>query len=201
MTLLNLLLVPVYWLAKIRGVLGLGYLQLYLKVQCQTRNWNKINVLVSKANLSELRMILKQMGAEIATSAYIDTHLLIHNAPNGYRNFVIASGCHVGKDCLIDLADRIVLEENVTLGLRVTILTHFDAGNSYARHLYAPSTQPVLIRQGAYVGTGSTILPGITIGEGAIVAAGALVNRNVPAYTIVGGVPAKVIREIRPEQR
>lgn len=181
-----------------RGSIWYKYLYLYVRVQRQTNNINKINVLVSQLNLSEVRLVLTWMGAEIAESAYICTHLIIHNAFNGYRNLKLHSGSHIGTDCLLDLADGVVLEENVTLGLRVTILTHFDAGNSHARHLYTPFTRPVLIRQGAYVGTGSTILPGVTIGEGAFVAAGALVNRNVPAYTLVAGVPAKVIKDLYP---
>jgi len=55
--------------------------------------------------------------------------------------------------------------------------------------------KPVLIKQNAWIGAGATILPGVTIGENAIVAAGAVVSRDVPAKTIVAGIPAKVIKE------
>ena len=52
------------------------------------------------------------------------------------------------------------------------------------------------IGRNAWIGSNSTVLPGVTIGENAVVAAGAVVNKDVPANTIVGGVPAYVIREI-----
>jgi acetyltransferase-like isoleucine patch superfamily enzyme len=54
-----------------------------------------------------------------------------------------------------------------------------------------------LIKRNAWIGAGATILPGVAIGENSIVAAGAVVNKDVPANTIVGGVPAKVIRTIQ----
>ena len=55
---------------------------------------------------------------------------------------------------------------------------------------------PVVIRKNAWIGANATILPGVTVGENAIVAAGAVVSKDVPANTIVGGVPAKIIRHI-----
>jgi acetyltransferase-like isoleucine patch superfamily enzyme len=55
---------------------------------------------------------------------------------------------------------------------------------------------PVVIKRNAWIGAGATILPGVTVGENAIVAAGAVVSKDVPANTVVAGVPAKVIKEI-----
>jgi len=52
------------------------------------------------------------------------------------------------------------------------------------------------IRKNAWIGAGATILPGVTIGENAVVAAGAVVSKDVPTNTIVGGVPAKIIKSI-----
>ncbi len=55
---------------------------------------------------------------------------------------------------------------------------------------------PIHIRKNAWIGAGATILPGVTIGENAVVAAGAVVSKDVPANSIVGGVPAKIIKTI-----
>ncbi|EFI14399.1 MULTISPECIES: DapH/DapD/GlmU-related protein [Bacteroides] len=52
-----------------------------------------------------------------------------------------------------------------------------------------------MIHDNVWIGTRATILKGVTIGEGAIVAAGAVVTKNVPPHTLVGGVPAKIIKE------
>ena len=56
-------------------------------------------------------------------------------------------------------------------------------------------TAPIVIHDNVWIGTRATILKGVTIGEGAIVAAGAVVTKNVPPHTLVGGVPAKIIKE------
>ena len=53
---------------------------------------------------------------------------------------------------------------------------------------------PIVIKDDVWIGTGSIILKGVTIEEGSIIAAGSLVNKNVPPYTIVGGIPAKILK-------
>lgn len=60
---------------------------------------------------------------------------------------------------------------------------------------------PVIIKNSVWIGVNSVILKGVTIGEGAIVGAGSVVTKDVPAWTIVGGNPAKVIREIPENER
>ena len=59
---------------------------------------------------------------------------------------------------------------------------------------------PIHIGKRVWIGSNATVLPGVTIGDGAVVAAGAVVTRDVPANTVVGGVPAKVIRHIHEEE-
>lgn len=56
--------------------------------------------------------------------------------------------------------------------------------------------QPILIKRNAWIGAGATILPGVTIGENSVVAAGAVVSKDVPDNVVVGGVPAKILKEI-----
>jgi len=60
---------------------------------------------------------------------------------------------------------------------------------------------PTVVRRGASIGTHATILPGVTVGEGALVAAGAVVTHDVPPYAIVAGVPARVIGDTRLEEK
>ena len=59
---------------------------------------------------------------------------------------------------------------------------------------------PIKIADGVWIGSNATILPGVTIGEGAIIAAGAVVTKDVEAMSIVGGVPAKLIRKIKADE-
>lgn len=111
-------------------------------------------------------------------------------------------GRHIslGKNIIINMGAMftdlggIVLEDNVLIAPRVNIIT--------VNHPTAPNQRgglilkPVIIRKNAWIGTNATILPGVTIGENAIVAAGAVVSRDVAPNTIVGGVPAKLIKTI-----
>ena len=62
-------------------------------------------------------------------------------------------------------------------------------------------TKPIVIGRNAWIGANATILAGVKVGENAIVAAGAVVSKDVPANTIVGGVPAKVIRMIKQDNK
>lgn len=84
----------------------------------------------------------------------------------------------------------ITLEDGVVLGPQVTF---FGAGQSPHTSNLADVADSILVRRGAYIGGNSTIRYGVTVGENAVVAAGSVVVSDVPANTIVGGVPAKVL--------
>ncbi|MCF2442586.1 sugar O-acetyltransferase [Dyadobacter sp. CY345] len=86
----------------------------------------------------------------------------------------------------------IYIEDDVQIGPRVNITSENHPTDTADRK--ALILKPVIIRQNAWIGAGATILPGVTIGENGVVAAGAVVSRDVPANTIVAGIPAKVIK-------
>jgi acetyltransferase-like isoleucine patch superfamily enzyme len=88
----------------------------------------------------------------------------------------------------------ITIEDHVLIGPRVNIVTENHPLDPSDRR--ALITQPVVIKRNAWIGAAATILPGVTIGENAVVAAGAVVSRDVPANTVVGGIPAKFIKVI-----
>lgn len=141
--------------------------------------------------------ILRHFGAAIGEHCMIHSPLILHNADGGFDRLVVGDRCHIGKDVFIDLAQRVELEQRVTLSMRATILTHFDVGQSpLGESGYGPSSSPVLFRTGAYVGSGAIILAGVEVGEQAMVAAGAVVTKNVPPRSLVAGVPARVVREL-----
>ncbi|MDZ7646728.1 MAG: sugar O-acetyltransferase [Cytophagales bacterium] len=115
-----------------------------------------------------------------------------------YTNF----GKHIkfGKNVFVNHAcsfldmGGITIEDNVQIGPRVNITTENHPIDPLKRKDL--DLKPVVIKRNAWIGAGATILPGVTVGENSIVAAGAVVNKSVPANTIVGGVPAKVIKMI-----
>lgn len=95
------------------------------------------------------------------------------------------------------MAEKIDIESDVVCSARVTItdISHVTDDMEKAVLNQGIVTKPVKICKGAFVGINSTILPGITIGEHAIVGANSVVTRDVPAYTTVAGSPAKVIKK------
>jgi len=141
--------------------------------------------------------LLRRFGAEIGRDSDLNAPLIVHNALESYAHLRIGERCHVGKDVFLDLRDRIEIEDRATISMRVTILTHTDAGHSpLGAGSLAPREAPVRIRRGAYLGAGCTLLQGVTVGECAVVAAGAVVLKDVPAYSVVAGVPARVVKTL-----
>jgi maltose O-acetyltransferase len=104
--------------------------------------------------------------------------------------------CWFNVGCTLDVHAPLVIEDNVFIGQEVMILTHSHEIGPAGRRGGVLEAKPVRIGRGAWLGARSTILPGVTVGEGAIVAAGAVVNSDVPPQTAVGGVPARVLKSL-----
>lgn len=86
----------------------------------------------------------------------------------------------------------IIIEDDVLIGPRVNITSESHPLDPTDRK--ALILKPVHIKRNAWIGAGATILPGVTVGENAVVAAGAVVSRDVPPNVVVGGVPARVVK-------
>jgi acetyltransferase-like isoleucine patch superfamily enzyme len=109
------------------------------------------------------------------------------NITIGQRVF-INSGCHFQDQGGINIDDGSLIGHNVVLA---TLNHDQNPGERASMH-----PAPVIIGKNVWIGSNSTILPGVTIGNGAIIAAGAVVNKDVPENTVVGGIPAKKIKDI-----
>jgi acetyltransferase-like isoleucine patch superfamily enzyme len=88
----------------------------------------------------------------------------------------------------------IVIEDNVLIAPKVNLLSEGHPLAPENRQSLVPGA--IHIKKNAWIGANAAILPGVTIGENAVVAAGAVVNKDVPDNTIVGGIPAKIIKTI-----
>jgi maltose O-acetyltransferase len=114
----------------------------------------------------------------------------------------IAKRLTIGRNCFfnigltLDLGAPITIGDNVSIGPDTMILTGtHDIGP--AEHRCGDfKAEPVSIGNGVWIGARAVILPGVVIGNGAVVAAGALVNQDVPAHTMVAGVPARIIKAL-----
>lgn len=102
-------------------------------------------------------------------------------------------GCFINRNTTIVSMDHIVIEKGATIGPGVAIFDHDH--NLLLNHNKEDAfvCAPIKIEKKAWIGANAVILKGVTIGESAVVAAGAVVNKDVEPYSIVGGIPAKSI--------
>ena len=118
--------------------------------------------------------------------------------PPFYTNFGrfirLGKTIFINHDCSFLDIGGITLEDDVMLGPKVSLITENHPLDPGDRKTVLPKS--IVIQRNAWIGAGATILPGVTVGENSVVAAGAVVNRDVPTNTVVAGVPAKVVRAL-----
>lgn len=115
-----------------------------------------------------------------------------------YTNFgrfiLIGKNVFINHACTCLDMGGIIIEDDVLIGPKVNLITEnhpLDPANRKAL-----ICKPIVVKRNAWIGAAATIMPGVTIGENAVVAAGAVVSKDVPANTVVGGIPAKFIKQI-----
>lgn len=139
----------------------------------------------------EIRELLSQITAtEIDESVAIFTPLYI----NYGKHTKIGKNVFINFDCTFLDLGGITIEDNVLIAPKVSLLSEGHLLEPENRHALVP--KPIHIKNNAWIGAGATILQGVTIGENAVVASGAVVSKDVPDNTIVGGIPAKIIKTV-----
>lgn len=146
----------------------------------------------NSSDAAEIRDLLNQItGSEIDESVAVFTPLYI----NYGKNTKIGKNVFINFDCVFLDLGGITIEDNVLIAPKVSLLSEGHPVSPNERQALAPGH--IHIRKNAWIGAAATILPGVTIGENAVVAAGAVVSKDVPANTVVGGIPAKIIKTIQ----
>ena len=113
---------------------------------------------------------------------------------------IIGSGCIFGAFNHITCANRIIIGNNILTGKWVTITdnshgeTNKDMLLSNPMHRPLYSKGPIIIGNNVWIGDKVTILPNVRIGDGAVIAANSVVTKDVPSYSVVGGIPAKILK-------
>jgi acetyltransferase-like isoleucine patch superfamily enzyme len=138
------------------------------------------SVILSPINYRKIRPILwRWMGAKVGKDCFI-----------GYDVWVDMTNTH-----LIEMEDHVHITTRCLLLCHQRVLQDYYKYDDIAKLPY--KKDKIILRKGCFIGMGSIILPGVEIGEGAIVGAGSLVTSDIPAWSIASGRPAKVVKKIK----
>lgn len=148
----------------------------------------------------ELRaQLLRLRGVRVGDGAsFADTPTLTGPEPESIGKFHVGAGCDIDIGCTFELGESITLGERVTIGPQTLIITTTHELGKREHRAGPVVRRPVVIHAGAWVGARVIILPGVTIGEGAIVDSGSVVNKDVAPHTRVRGTPARQVEELVP---
>jgi len=204
------ILASLAWVPTILGIIVRG---IFYRLILKTKGWPAIESGVRIRFASNVRL---------GDRAYLDQGVYLHACPNGIEigsdslvmhgsilhvyNFrqIPHSGIRMGRDCLIGEYNVIRGQGGVVIGNRVytspmvqiIAVNHVfeDPGRSFVDQ--GITAEGIVIEDDVWIGSGSVVLDGVRIGRGSVVAAGSVVTRDVPAHSVVAGVPARVIKEI-----
>ena len=125
-----------------------------------------------------------------------------HNGVKYTPNLTIGDNVSLNFDCHIGCVEKITIGNNVLFASRVFITDHFHGTINSLEELQIPPRLRVLSTKGevrieddVWIGEGVVIMPGVTIGKGAVIGANAVVTKDIPAYSVASGVPAKIIKQ------
>lgn len=156
-----------------------------------SRTMKLLTELNASSDYRQMRHWLSQLiGKQVdeSTTVFAPFH-------TNYGEFIeIGRNVFINHGCSFLALGKIVIEDDVLIGPKVTIVTESHPLDPKERK--ALLTQPVVIKRNAWIGAGAILLPGVTVGENSVVAAGAVVSRDVPANRVVAGIPAKVVKTI-----
>ncbi len=136
-------------------------------------------ICVELRNAIDCAPILREFGAEVGADTVIYGPLHIMNAERDFSKLRIGHDVYLGVGILIDLADEVSIGDFVSIGMRSHLVTSFDVGPGPLREKRPRKQGPIRVEAGAYLGTGVTVLHGVTIGAEATVGAHCLIRKDV----------------------
>jgi acetyltransferase-like isoleucine patch superfamily enzyme len=114
-----------------------------------------------------------------------------------YENVTIGDHCSLTTPLFLNASAAIRIGNRVVIGHHVVIVTDSHRMDDPAQRGGERFARPVAVEDGVWIGARATILAGVTLGQGCVVAAGSVVTRDVPPHTLVGGVPARVLKQLQ----
>jgi acetyltransferase-like isoleucine patch superfamily enzyme len=183
------------WVKRLAAALGVTDRLQRLKRGAQApRNGAALQLAFIVARLpsrSIRHSVYRMMGMRLASGARVHRGLEVRSA----ANIDIGEGSVIGFDAILDGRRGIKIGRHVNVSSSVAIWT---LQHDHDDPQFGALGAPVVIGDRAWLSFRATVLPGVTVGEGAVVAAGAVVTQDIPPYAIAAGVPARVVSERRP---
>lgn len=150
----------------------------------------KLNLLNTYTEPGEVLKILSEIVGEKLENVTVFTPIYI----NYGKHLNIGKNVFINFDCTFLTLGGITIEDGVLIGPKVSLIT--ENHPLTPQHRKGLIGKSIHIKKNAWIGASATILPGVTIGENAVVAAGAVVSKDVPDNVLAGGIPAKIIKTI-----
>lgn len=125
-------------------------------------------------------LILRWSGYKVGKGAYIPSCTVISDMKNHKNNLIIG--------------------DRVSIGPKVVIVTDSSPNNSRLLKLFPLVSEKVVLEDDVWLGANVTVLPGVVVGKCSVVGSGSVVNKDIPPYSVAVGTPAKVIRQIDPDE-
>ena len=175
-----------YWFYKRTNLRGLFFSILYHNI--------KFPIIINRAgkfrNLKHVK---------ISQNSFLDDHVEIFVKKDS-RNLIklnIGSFVSIGRYSCIGCADKIIIEDNVYFApyVHVTDRNHDYRNVSFPIWQQLILTGPIKIGEGSWLGYGSQVMPGVTIGKHCVIGAGSIVTSDIPDYSVAVGIPARVIKK------
>lgn len=152
--------------------------------------------LLQQMNNASSPEVIRELLGKITNSTIDESTTVFTPFQINYgKNTQIGKNVFINFDCVFLDLGGIIIEDNVLIAPKVSLLSEGHPISPESRHSLVPNL--VHIKKNVWIGANATILPGVTIGENSIIAAGAVVTKSVPANSIAGGIPAKIIKTIQ----
>lgn len=157
-----------------------------------------------KTRFEKIGYLVGAKNISIGNQCYFEKGFYLNawNYNNIKSEVIIGDNCFFGAYNNITSSNQIIIGDNLLTGKWVTITDNSHGDTNRQSLLLTPTTRPIVskgivkIGNNVWIGDKATILPGVTIGDGAVIAANSVVSKDVPAYAVVGGIPAKLLKPL-----
>jgi len=110
---------------------------------------------------------------------------------------IIGDGSYIGKNVYFDLFDVVKIGQNCAISAGVKFITHSNPEDRFLQNIYPREQRPIVVGDGAWIGANTIVLNGITVGKNCVVGAGAVLTKSFPDYSLIVGVPGRLVRTLQ----